>query len=223
MPSTQTWVLLLCLTLGSNTVSAEPVTVQLDTGDVPELAEWGKVAQRLMRDWHPRINNLLSSPGFASPKVLSLKLKKSTKGVGATSGTEVVVFSNWIEKHPDDFGLVIHELVHVIQKYPSKNPVWISEGIADYIRWAIYEGKHQHSFPVPKEIDGYKQGYQAAAGFFLWLETNESPGIVRRLNTAMRTSAYDSNLFERLTGDDLATLWGRYALAQKKTQQDGAP
>ena len=38
----------------------------------------------------------------------------------------------------------IHELCHVVQSYPNGNPLWVTEGIADYVRWAIYEKKpHQ--------------------------------------------------------------------------------
>lgn len=208
-------ILLLCLFPFSAAISQEPATVHLDTSEVPEHDEWGRKAQELLQRWHPRITNLLSSTGAVPPSELSLELKKSEQGIGATSGTKIVVFSNWIEKHPEDFGLVVHELVHVIQQYPRATPEWVTEGIADYIRWAIYEGKPQHLFPVPEGIDGYKQGYQAAAGFFLWLETHKAPGIVRKLNTAMRKSDFDPNLFEELTGNDLTTLWKQYAAEQR--------
>tara|TARA_R110000850_G_scaffold42454_18_gene108952 strand:- start:142 stop:798 length:657 start_codon:yes stop_codon:yes gene_type:complete len=216
MPATLPTILLLCLCSLSAAVSQESATIHLDTTEVPEHDEWGKTAQELLRDWHPRIANLLSSPGMVPPSEISLKLKKSETGVGATSGTKIVVSSGWIEMHPDDFGLVVHELVHVIQQYPGKNPVWVTEGIADYMRWAIYEGKPQRLFPVPNEDDGYTKGYQAAAGFFLWIETHKSPGIVRRLNTAMRNSDFDPSLFEELTGSDLAALWKQYTADQRK-------
>ncbi len=220
MSATLQKILLVCLFPLSVALSQEPVTVHLDTTEVPEYAEWGRTAQRLMQDWYPRITNLLSSPSATSPSEISLKLKQSEKGIAATSGTKIVVFSSWIEKHPEDFGVVIHELTHVIQQYPSKNPGWVTEGIADYIRWAIYEGKPLRFFPVPKGDDGYKKGYQVAAGFFLWLETYEAPGIVRRLNTAMRNSEFEISLFKKLTGDDIDTLWKRYATERHQTKQD---
>ena len=206
---------LIALTLAH---SAE-VTVDLDVAEVPELSEWGKKGQALLVEWHPRIANLLSSSDFEPPKRLSLRLKKSDKGVGATAGTRIIISSSWIKKRPDDFGLLIHELVHVIQKYPRKEPSWVTEGIADYIRWAIYEGKPQSSFPVPKAADGYKRGYQPTAGFFLWLETNHAPGIVRRLNTAMRKSNYTDEIFTDMTGKDLESLWADYTKARTKAKE----
>lgn len=207
------------LIVGGMTLSCfAEVTVELDVAEVPELSEWGERGQGLLKEWHPRIANLLSSPGFEPPNRLSLKLKQADQGVGETSGTRITVFSNWIQKRPDDFGLLIHEMVHVIQRYPQKEPEWVTEGIADYIRWAIYEGKSQADFPVPRSADGYKQGYQPAAGFLLWLETNQAPGIVRRLNTAMRNSTYSAEIFTQLTGKDLDSLWAEYAKARQRTE-----
>ncbi len=195
---------------------AKDLAVDLDTSEVPGLASWGLEGKQLMEEWYPRIANLLSSPADppAHPTV-QLKLKKADKGVGATSGTRITIASSWIEKRPDDFGLLIHELTHVIQMYPRKEPEWVTEGIADYIRWAIYEGKSQHEFPAPDDAKGYLRGYQPTAGFFLWLETHRAPGIVRRLNTAMKRATYSAEIFQTHAGDDLDSLWADYLAFRK--------
>lgn len=206
-------LLLLCAT---RVFAAGNVTVNLDTTLDPEQAAWGVEGQKLLQEWHPRVTNLLALGDYTPPATLLLKLEKSDKGIAATSSTCITVFSNWIEKHPEDKGLLVHELVHVIQQYPNPNPGWLTEGIADYIRWAIYEGKLQADFPLPTEPGGYKKGYQMTAGFLLWLESNDAPGIVRRLNEAMRNSTYTDEIFTRLTGKDLATLWNAYTEARQK-------
>ena len=45
-------------------------------------------------------------------------------------------------------GSVVHELVHVVQEYgrarrenpeATRSPGWLVEGLADYIRWFLYE------------------------------------------------------------------------------------
>ena len=120
------------------------------------------------------------------------------------------VSSHWIEKNPDDIGLVIHELTHVIQAYPSPHPGWLTEGVADYIRWAIYEGKPLDWFPIDKKPQGYKASYQVTGGFLLWLELDRAPGIVRKLNAAMRHKAYDQEVFKTETGLTLDELWDAY-------------
>lgn len=190
------------------------LNVILDTDEVPHLKKWGEQAQSILIEWHPRINNLLPTKGFKTPQKVQLKINKSDQGVGGTVGSSIGLSSSWIEKHPDDFGLVIHELVHVIQSYPSGDPIWLTEGIADYIRWGIYEGKDQNWFPRPKEKKGYKKGYQVTAGFLLWLESDIAPGIVKKLNTAMRNRKYSENLFHAETNQSLDNLWEAY-ISQK--------
>ena len=106
--------------------------------------------------------------------------------------------------------MVIHELTHVIQRYPKPQPWWITEGIADYIRWAIYEGKPQKWFPKNKKPDGYTAGYRETAGFLLWLESDKAPGIVKELNSAMRKQSYSDEIFKQRTGKGVKELWGEY-------------
>lgn len=205
-------LLLVLLILFCRPVFADdaPINVELDTSEVPHLAQWGEEAKALIVRWHPRINNLLAIKDYKPPRQIALKIRKSDNGVGATSGTTITISSGWIEKHPEDSGLVVHELVHVIQSYPNGDPWWVTEGIADYLRWGIYEGKEQSWFPRPKEKRGYEKGYQVAAGFLLWLESDLAPGIVKKLNTAMRKGEYSDDLFKTETGKSLDDLWNEY-------------
>lgn len=188
----------------------EPVVVNLDVSEVPKLAEWGKQAKTLMVEWHPRLDNMIPSKDFVAPREMDLMIRNSDEGVGGTTGTKIALSSRWIEDHPNDFGLVIHEMVHVIQAYPNGQPSWVTEGIADYLRWGIFEGKPLSEFPKPMEKDGYRRGYQVAAGFLLWLESDRAPGIVKRLNTAMRQGKYRDTIFEEETGISLSKLWDQY-------------
>ena len=186
------------------------VVVDLQTAEVPHLKPWGDQSKVLIDQWYPRIRNLLPANGQKPPQRITLRLRKSDEGIGETSGTTITVYSHWIEKHPEDLGLVLHELVHVIQAYPSGHPWWVTEGIADYLRWGIYEGKDQAWFPRPSEKQGYKKGYQVAAGFLMWLENEISPGIVKKLNAAMRSGTYSDDLFQKVTKLSLDQLWDQY-------------
>ena len=209
---------LLLVSFGS-IVNAK-VVVHLDVNDVndsPKLVEWGKTAKSLIEQWHQRIANLIPTKGFEVPTEVSLKIRKSSRGIGGTSGGHITVSSGWIEKHPEDIGLVFHELVHVMQDYKGGGSGWLVEGIADYLRWAIYEGKSQDWFPVSEKPQGYKDSYQVAGGFFLWLETDAYPGIVNKLNTAIRKHSYtDESWFEKATGRNLDDLWADYIKDRKK-------
>jgi len=211
-----TCALLLCGAISGHAKAQDrqrEVTVELDTTQVegsPELVAWAERARDLILEWHPRIVNLLPTKGFEPTTEIHLTIRKSDEGVAHASGNRIVVMSSWIEAHPDDIGLVAHELTHIIQRYRGNTPTWLTEGIADYIRWAIFEGKPQAWFHRPNEARGYQQGYRTTAGFLLWLESDLAPGIVGRLNTASRAGRYNDDLFEEHTGKSLDELWDAY-------------
>ena len=188
------------------------LTVNLDVSATPDLKDWGEKARRTVIQWYPRLCNVLPTKGFTPPCTVTLRFKKTDKGIAGTSGSLIVISSHWVESHPEDIGFVVHELTHVVQDYGnSGGPWWITEGIADYIRWAIYEGKPLAWFPRPRKSGAYKQGYRVTAGFLLWLESDKAPGIVKKLNTAMRRHAYSDAVFKDATGQSLDALWNEYA------------
>ena len=188
------------------------ITVHSD--ETPHLKEWAEDSKKLLIEWKPRLVNLLSSPGFEAPTSAEIIMRKTDEGVAGTLNGKIYVSSHWIEKHPEDIGLMVHELVHVVQDYPPRSEFWVTEGIADYIRWAIYEGKEQDWFRRPKEEQGYRQGYRVAGGFLLWIESNDGPGIVNKLNRALRDGKYKPELFEEATGKTLDELWAAYTGAE---------
>jgi hypothetical protein len=204
-------LLLVCVGSAANA----QVIVHLDVNevnDVPMLVDWGNQAKQLVERWHQRIANLIPTKGFDVPGEVWLKIRKSNRGIAGTSGGRITVSSGWIEKHPEDIGLVHHELVHVIQDYKARRvPGWVTEGIADYLRWAIYEAKPQDWFPFADKPRGYRDSYRVTGGFFLWLESDRCPGIVNKLNTAVRKGTFtDQSWFEQQAGAKLDELWTDY-------------
>ena len=197
----------------------QPFTVNVDTSAAPELREWCSRARSELTVWQPRISNLLSSEGFVPPAAISLGVKKADEGIGGTSGTNIALHSGWLIKHTDYLGMVIHELTHVIQRYPKPEPGWITEGIADYIRWAIYEGKPPAWFPAPHTTNDLTRGYRMTAGFLLWMETGPCPGIVRRLNRMMREQNYTERVFTECSGKSLRALQEDYIHARNTPPQ----
>lgn len=203
---------LIFLILFCQHVVGDPAAVQidLDTSEVPHLNKWASEARSLMLLWHPLILNQLDLDKTETPQKIILEIKKSYEGIAACQGSTITVSSSWIEKHPEDYGVVLHELIHVIQAYPPNDHWWLTEGIADYFRWAMYENKKQEWFPRPKEAQGYRKGYHIAAGFLLWIESYEAPGMIKKLNAAMRDAKYNPKLFKVETGLSLDELWHKY-------------
>ncbi len=187
------------------------IKINLDTSEVPELETWGKEAQDLIVEWYPRMVNLLGSENYQPPREMGLKFRNSKEGVAHTIKDQITVSSQWVKDHPEDVGLVIHEMVHVIQAYPPRSgPGWVTEGVADYLRYAVYEGRPLSWFPTSADPKGFTKGYNMTAGFFLWLENGPAPGIVAKLNAHMRQGTYKESLFEEAGGKPLLDLWQDY-------------
>ena len=214
---TKNLVLAMLLFVSLGPAADATVVVHLDVSEVPELADWGNKAKQLIEEWHQRTANLIPTKGFDVPTEVWLKIRRSNRGIAGTSGARITVSSGWIKKHPEDIGCVYHELVHVIQNYRRRVSGWLTEGIADYLRWAIYEGKSQDWFPFRDKPQGYRDSYRVAAGFFLWLESDCCPGIVNKLNTALRKRTYKGeSFFKEETGHTIDELWADYVKDRKK-------
>jgi hypothetical protein len=193
---------------------AEPrVVIKVDVSDAPDLAEWAAKAQKLCETWHPLICDLL---GLKDPQVyreVTLKFKKM-RGIAATTNSTIYISAGFVKQHPDDFGMVLHELTHVIQAYPKYDPVWLVEGIADYVRyWHCEPGVRE--FPI-SEKSNYTDSYGTTARFLAWIAVTKDSRIVKKLNQALREGKYEEEMFREATGKDLKELWREFASAVKE-------
>ncbi len=191
-------------------------TFSVDVSESPEVAEWAAKAKLLCEKWYPKFVKEYATEGHKPAQTVMLHFKKDYDGIAATTGTKITIASEWITKHPDDFGMVIHEVMHVIQSYPpSRNAGWLVEGIADYVRYWQFEPEKNRPLQL-NEKSTYKQGYGVAATFLAWLERVKSPGIVMKLHTALRTRTYKDALFQEITGRSLDDLWTEFVTAGGK-------
>ncbi len=192
-------------------------TIDPSAKDVPGIEEWAQKAAELCRTWHPKLEQYLATEGHVSPKKLNLVFKKM-EGVAYSAGNSIVISSDWVAARPDDWGMVVHELVHVIQGYRNGNPGWVTEGIADYIRHAQFE-PNAPMRPFHPDRAKYTDAYQITAAFFMWLEKNKCPDLVPQLNKLMREGRYEETFFQTACGGDLDTLWAEYIADVKKNRE----
>jgi Peptidase of plants and bacteria len=192
------------------------VRVQVDTSEVPDLEPWGAKAKELVVKWHPIISALLKSDGFTPPSEVKIVFKKDMKGIAFTSGNTITIAADWVKKHPDDYGMVVHELTHVVQSYPptGRDTRWLVEGIADYVRYFKYEPDTKWGAINRKA--SYRDGYGTAARFLAWIEKTHNKEIVSKLNQALRKSEYKDKLFKDVTGMSLDDLWAEFLKSEKK-------
>ena len=190
------------------------VSVLLDVHDAPEAKDWALDAAKYTLKWYPKLCELLVSDGFEAPDQVTL-LFKPMEGVAHTSGTTITISADWIRQHPDDVGMVAHELVHVVQSYGrTRAPGWLTEGIADYVRYYVVEPDSERRHFDAERLT-YEAGYQPAAGFLNWIEQRR-PGTVVKLNALIRQRKYTPAAFKELAGGDPAGLWDEFKASLKK-------
>ena len=134
---------------------------------------------------------------------MTLVFKKEMKGVAFASGKTITISGNWVTKNPGDFGMVVHELTHVVQSYRGapREAGWLVEGIADYIRFYKYEPQARIGRIDPKKAS-YKDSYRTSAQFLHWIEKTHDKEIVAKLNRALRESRVSAGSLSAVDGQD---------------------
>jgi hypothetical protein len=192
-----------------------PVEFVLDVSDAPEMKEWGEQCIKICERQYAMINEALPSEGFKPAHLVHMALKSSYKGVAATGNTNITGSVKYFKDHPKDFGAMVHETVHVVQHYRgsrggNRNPGWLVEGIADYVRFFVYEpGKAGRMNPDRSHYNG---NYRVTATFLNYVTEKYDKDLVKKLNAAMREGKYKDNdeLFKDFTGktvEELDTEW----------------
>ncbi len=180
------------------------LTVSIDTSDAPETAKWAEAAKQLCEIWYPITFERLYPGSRVPARTIKMIYKgPSMKGLAYTemSLNRITISADWITKHPDDFGMAIHELTHVVQTYPASkrdNPSWVVEGIADYFRY--YEFEPEKPVPVNWQKT-YRDGYAIASAFLDWLQRTRNPRIIEKLNARLRIGEYTDELIGDLAGE----------------------
>lgn len=188
-----------------------PVQVTVDTSRAPEAAPWGAEAKKVVVKWYPVIAEMLKSRDFRPPAQVRLVFRSGIHAPAFTTRNTITINADHIKRHPDDFGMVVHELTHVVQGYPRGNEDagWLVEGIADYVRFYLYEPQTKLR-PVNPARDHYHDGYRTAAQFLAWIEKKHDPNIIRKLNAVLRQGRYTPLVFKIYTGKSVDDLWSEF-------------
>jgi hypothetical protein len=179
------------------------------TGPVDaELAPVAGQLTTLFYECYPKLLERFENPNKPAQRNIRLVFKRDIKVPGYSSGNTVTVSVEWLKQHPQDLGLLTHELTHLVQAYPSPDPGWLTEGIADYARH-LYGPAKQPGWQLPKTLrpnQSYKNSYGVTARFLAWLE-EKHPGVVDQLHRQMQSRTFEVEDFQEFTGKDVDTLW----------------
>lgn len=136
------------------------------------------------------------------------------KGVAAAGGGIVRFNPEWFKSNPGDIDVVTHEVMHLVQSYPGgAGPGWITEGIADYVRFKFGVDNEGGNWRLPEfqPEHHYTDAYRITARFFHWIEQSKKKGLVKKLDDAMRTKTYNDGFWLKETGMSIDDLWAAYA------------
>jgi hypothetical protein len=180
-----------------------------DTSDAPDLKEWAAKAEKECQKWYADFARTLGSEESRLPKAIKINYTTQYNGVAACSGDTITVSAKWIREHPDDMGCILHEMSHFQQSYPKYDPVWLVEGISDYVRWFMYEPESKRPKVNPAKASA-RDSYRTTGAFLDYLSKKYDKNIVRKLSKSLKESRYDESYFKDLTGktlDELNTEW----------------
>ena len=168
----------------------------------------GRLVQ-LYYESYPKLVARFEHRDRPAPRKIQLKFERGMKVPAHCAGDVVTVSIDWLRRNPSDLGLLTHELTHAVQRYPSPNPGWFTEGLADYAR-ALYGPKEQPGWSLPTKLtekQSYTNGYTTSARFLTWLEAKH-PGTVDKLHRRMQERAMTLEDFKTFTGKTVDELWG---------------
>lgn len=198
----------------------------VDTSKAPDLAPWAKdTLIPVVKEWYPKVVELLPGKDFEAPRSFSIVFDPKYTGVAATTGTLIVCNPEWYRRElkREALGSVVHELVHVVQQYGRRRvPGWLTEGLADYIRWYLYEPESKGCEIPPTAADRVRhdQSYRVSANFLNWVVTRHDKDLIPKLNTALREGTYSPEMWKARTGQDVDALAGEW---KKSLSQPSLP
>jgi len=184
----------------------------LDVSATPELALWASTELLpAVQEWYPKLVAMLPSPGFRAPDRFSITFVTNKEGVATTTGTAISGAAAFYRKNVggEAIGSMIHEMVHVVQQFRGGvAPVWLTEGIADYLRYYRFEPEtHGADIPVDRAATArYDGSYRITANFLNWVSGRYSPSLVENLTGAIRARQYSERVWLKLTGHSLQEL-----------------
>ena len=212
--------------------------ITIDTTEAAHLTQWAREELApVVQLWYPRIVDLLPSDEFTAPPSLSITFTPEYRGVAAASGTRIQGSPTWFQRNLDGEakGAIVHELVHVVQQYgrarranrEATRPSWLVEGIADYIRWFLYEPESRGAEITRRGLESARHdaSYRVSGNFLNWVTHTHDAEIVQTLNAALREGHYRETLWKEQTGKTLSELeeqWRAALLAELDAGADRA-
>jgi hypothetical protein len=207
----------------------------IDATAAPDLKEWAeKELKPVVQEWYPKLVAMLPSEGYQPLTQLLLRFRTDMGGTPASAGGgRINLNSGWFrrELNREARGAVVHEMVHVIQDYgrarrnpgATRTPGWLVEGLADYIRWFLYEPETRGAEITARNLGRakYDASYRVSGNFLNWVTQTCDRDLVRKLNAAARRGEYNAQLWKDWTGKTVEELGDQWLKGHQARLQAG--
>jgi len=196
---------------------ADGYAIEFNVSEVPELKPWvDETLKPVCAEWYPKIVAMLPSDDYEAPRRFRISFRRDMQGVAHCAGTNIECAGRWFSANLDGeaAGAVVHEMVHVVQQYGrarrgNRNPGWLVEGLADYIRWFLYEPEDQRPRVNPDRAN-YTDSYRTTGAFLDYVVREHDKTAIEKLNAAMRRGEYRDELWSEMTGKNVDDLWADF-------------
>ena len=187
----------------------------VDYTAAPHLEDWvNKELLPLCKAWYPKLRTMLAAQGFVPAGLVTFRLRTDMDGPASAGGGNINLNAKWVADVPKEaLGAAVHEMAHIVQAYGKGNtPGWLVEGIADYIRWFLYEPESRGAEITPRNIGNARHdgSYRVSANFLDWaVRTYGRDGkFLLALNATLRDGTYTDDFWKTKTGKTLSELNG---------------
>lgn len=198
----------------------------LDATAAPDLMAWAQTELKpVVQAWYPKLVAMLASDHFAPATNITLRFRNDMRGTPASAGGgRINMNSEWFRKELNREAR--GSMVHVVQNYgqarranpeATRTPGWLVEGLADYIRWFLYEPETRGAEITARNLSRakYDASYRITGNFLDWVVEHYDKDIVRKLNAAAREGKYSEQLWQDETHRTLQDLGQEWKQAQE--------
>lgn len=163
-----------------------------------------KVYPKMVKDFNPE-----------AAREVKVTIDTAYNGVAYAHEGKITIASKWMEKNPGDLDVITHEGMHLVQAYPGgAGPDWLTEGIADYVRYVYGVDNQGAGWSLPEFDPGhsYTNSYRITARFLFWINQNYDKRFVKKMDHHIRNKTYSDELWSGYTGKSLEELWDHYSV-----------
>lgn len=167
----------------------------------------------------PRIAEALGAPFDYSTPITIRATEDAKAAPGVTCGRTVTVSEPHLRRATDDAGMFVHELTHVVQAYPGgTSPVWLTEGITDYLRYYVLlpEPARRANPATADHRKGYAQAALLLDHIIRTRHNGDARALLHPLNAVCRSGQNGAEWLAKTYGELDALMAELRAAAAKK-------